>query len=150
MEGYKEAVLLSLADTIEPGKAFTNPEPSPEINAEIYDQDANETLLTRDAGEPVILSAQPLRHQEQTEVKEIPKKTGHFTVQLVTYYDQKLAERETNRLKEKGYESFVIPSGKYFQVCTSYFDDRSEAKSFLREFPDSSRYPDAYVRPVVR
>ena len=78
------------------------------------------------------------------------KKLGNFTVQLVTYDSKSLADKEISRLKLKGYEGFIIPSGRFFQVCANYFDDKSKARSQLEEFKQTGRYPDAYVRPVTR
>ena len=77
-------------------------------------------------------------------------KQGKYTVQLVTYMDQRLAEREVARLKSKGHEGFVIPSGRYFQVCVDYFENFLKAKDLLKQLRENGRYPDAYVRPVVR
>lgn len=78
------------------------------------------------------------------------KKLGNFTVQLVTYDNKALAEKEIARLKSKGYEGFIIPSGRFFQVCANYFDNKSKARSSLEEIKQTGRYPDAYVRPVLR
>lgn len=78
------------------------------------------------------------------------KKLGRFTVQLVTYDNQGLAEKEIARLKEKGYEGFVIPSGRFYQVCANYFDNKSQARTDLETLKGSGRYPGAYIRPVVR
>jgi cell division septation protein DedD len=78
------------------------------------------------------------------------KKLGKFTVQLVTYNDKTQAENEISRLKSKGYEGFIIPSGHYYQVCASYFDTKSNARSQLEELKQTGRYPDAYIRPVIR
>ncbi len=82
-------------------------------------------------------------------VADLAKK-GSYTVQLVTYADEKQAIREIDHLKTKGQEGFVIPSGHYYQVCANYFDDKVKARNFLKQFRELSRYPDAYVRPVVR
>lgn len=78
------------------------------------------------------------------------KKMGNYTVQLVTYDNQSLAEKEINRLKSKGYEGFIIPSGHYYQVCANYFDTKSKAHSDLEALKQTGRYPDAYIRPVIR
>lgn len=78
------------------------------------------------------------------------KKMGNFTVQLVTYDNKTLAEKEITRLKSKGYEGFIIPSGRFFQVCANYFDNKSKARTDLEALKQTGRYPDAYVRPVLR
>ena len=79
-----------------------------------------------------------------------PVKQGKYTVQLVTYGKETLAAREVVLLKSKGHESFVIPSGNFFQVCANYFDTQSRARTVLSRFRAEGRYPDAFVRPVVR
>ena len=77
-------------------------------------------------------------------------KKGNYTIQLITYADEKQAVREIDLLKAKGHTGFVIPSGHYYQVCANYFEDKAKAKSFLKQFSELSRYPGAYIRPVVR
>jgi hypothetical protein len=77
-------------------------------------------------------------------------KKGSYTIQLITYADEKQAIKEIDLLKTKGHAGFVIPSGRYYQVCANYFEDKTKAKSFLRQFSELSRYPGAYIRPVVR
>ena len=77
-------------------------------------------------------------------------KKGNYTIQLITYADEKQAAPEIDLLKEKGQVGFVIPSGHYYQVCANYFEDKAKAKSFLKQFSELSRYPGAYIRPVVR
>lgn len=78
------------------------------------------------------------------------QKIGKYTVQLVTYDNKELAEKELNRLKSQGYQGFIIPSGRFFQVCANYFDSKSTARPKLDQLKQTGRYPDAYIRPVVR
>lgn len=78
------------------------------------------------------------------------KKVGNFTIQLVTYDNEELAKREINRLKSGGHEGFVIPSGKFYQVCANYFESKGKARTVLEKFKESGRYPDAYIRTVIR
>jgi hypothetical protein len=73
-----------------------------------------------------------------------------FTIQLVTYTSENQAIREIENLKKRGFSAFVIPSGKYLQVCTNYFANQSEARKGLQSLAAWGRYPDAYIRPVVR
>ena len=102
--------------------------------------------------------AEPLPVSQMVSVPPAPRpfpvadlaKKGSYTVQLVTYADEKQAVREIDHLKTKGHEVFVIPSGHYYQVCANYFDDKVKARNFLKQFSELGRYPDAYVRPVVR
>jgi len=75
---------------------------------------------------------------------------GAYTVQLVTYTDGAQAAREVERLASDGRDAFVIPSGRYLQVCADYFGDRAEARLAMRRLGFGKRYPDAFVRPVIR
>ena len=79
----------------------------------------------------------------------LPEK-GKYTIQLVTYLSERQAIEEINRLKTKGYEGFVIPSGRHYQVCVDYFQSQSEARKILTHLKLTGRYNDAFVRPVVR
>ncbi|MBI4368117.1 MAG: SPOR domain-containing protein [Candidatus Omnitrophica bacterium] len=111
------------------------------------------------AAESKVMTPQAETSQEVT--IHVPKQTQGFplvdlsnseryTVQLVTYVDEKMASREIDRLKAKGHNGFVIPSGRYFQVCANYFESTRQAKDFLKQLRETGRYPDAYIRPVVR
>ncbi|MBI4372976.1 MAG: SPOR domain-containing protein [Candidatus Omnitrophica bacterium] len=116
------------------------------------------------SGETVLLLGEENTQNEPTVLPEVDKaegtksslpivdltKPGKFTVQLVTYNNPKQASDEVRRLAAKGHDSFVIPSGSYFQVCANYFENQSKAQNLLKQFRQSGRYPDAYVRPVVR
>ena len=75
---------------------------------------------------------------------------GAYTVQLVTYTDEAQAAREIERLSSSGRQAFVIPSGHYFQVCVDYFSNTAEARIVMKRLGFTRRYPDAFVRPVVR
>ena len=77
-------------------------------------------------------------------------KTGAYTIQLVTYGSEVQALREIERLKTQGFSGFVIPSGRYFQVCVNYFDNKDLAKGAFKRLRENGRYPGAFVRPVIR
>jgi hypothetical protein len=73
-----------------------------------------------------------------------------FTLQLVTYTNEALAFKEVQRLNGKGFESFVIPSGSFLQICVNYFASKDAARSMLDRVRATGRYPDAFIRPVIR
>lgn len=80
-------------------------------------------------------------------------KTGTYTIQLATYRRKDQAETEVVRLKKKGYDAFIIPSGKFFQVCVEKFEKRPEAFQKLLELKSGGFdriYQGAYVRPVAK
>lgn len=76
---------------------------------------------------------------------------GKYTIQHVTYITQAAADREIQKLAQKGYTSFVIPSGKHLQVCIAAFETRQNASKTLRQLRTQGLVSnDAYVRPMVR
>jgi hypothetical protein len=84
-------------------------------------------------------------------VAKVTKPDGKYTIQHVTYITQSAADREIQKLAQKGYSSFVIPSGKHLQVCIAAFQSRQDAAKILRQLRAQGLVSsDAYVRPVVR
>lgn len=72
---------------------------------------------------------------------------GKYTIQLVTYQNKADAQKHIDRLSAKGYTGFVIPSGKFHQVCANGFEKRPDAVSVLKELKSQKLAPsDAYVR----
>ena len=71
-----------------------------------------------------------------------------YTIQVITLTSQQAAERALEKFTEKGLQGFVIPSGKYLQVCVDSFESREKALESLRHLKMSGiAPPDAYVRP---
>jgi len=79
------------------------------------------------------------------------KPGGDYTVQLATYKREFKAKELMERLNQKGYHSFMIPSGKFFQVCTNGFISKHKASLFLKDLKGQKIAPvDAYVRSIPR
>ncbi|HTL48611.1 MAG TPA: SPOR domain-containing protein [Verrucomicrobiae bacterium] len=75
------------------------------------------------------------------------KPDGKYTIQVVTYKSQSQAQKHIEKLATKGYQGFVIPSGKSLQVCVNAFESRSAATSLLKNLKVQNLVPqDAYVR----
>jgi cell division protein FtsN len=84
-------------------------------------------------------------------VAKVVKPDGKYTIQHVTYITQSAADREIQKLAQKGYSSFVIPSGKHLQVCIAAFQSRQDASQLLQQLRSQGLVSgDAYVRPMVR
>jgi cell division septation protein DedD len=73
-----------------------------------------------------------------------------WTIQLITYVGQVKANEEVKKLKAKGWDAFVIPSGKYAQLCVGKFNTKNEAERFMSEVRGLKTYSGAYVRRVKR
>ena len=84
-------------------------------------------------------------------VAKVMKPDGKYTIQHVTYITQQAADREIQKLAQRGYSSFVIPSGKHLQVCIAAFQSRQDASKALKQLRAQGLVlADAYVRPMVR
>lgn len=71
-----------------------------------------------------------------------------YTIQLVTYKNRDLANKEITGLRRKGYFAVIIPSGDYFQVCAGLYKTNDEAKRDLKLFAPA--YKGCFLRPRVR
>ena len=82
-------------------------------------------------------------------VATVSKLAGKYTIQYVTYITQSAADREVQRIAKLGHSSFVIPSGKHFQVCIEAFQTRQEASQLLKLLKAQRTVSvDAYVRSI--
>lgn len=74
---------------------------------------------------------------------------GKYAIQTVTVTSKATAEKEIKRLTDKGFQGFLIPSGKYLQVCVAGFETRAKASETLMKLKSEGLAPrDAYVRNI--
>lgn len=74
---------------------------------------------------------------------------GRYTVQLISYKTEKAAQKQIEKLGQKGYHGFVIPGGSYLQVCANAFETRQNASTFLEQLRGQGIAPkDAFVRII--
>ena len=107
---------------------------------------------------PIVTPRESAPREVPITVAELPKPVakvarpdGKFTIQHVTYITQSAADREIQKLAKRGYNAFVIPSGKHLQVCIAAFQTRQEASRILNQLRTQQLVSgDAYVRPMVR
>lgn len=67
-----------------------------------------------------------------------------YTIQLISYAKEERAEKEKNKLLKKNIYTFIIQSGKWYQVCAGGYADIKEAKAALEEF--SKDYKGCFIR----
>ena len=70
--------------------------------------------------------------------------TKLYTIQVATYREQALAQKEMQQLKKKGYSSFIIPSGKFYEVCTGSYFEKNKAYNCLKSLKKT--YKDCFLR----
>lgn len=135
-------------------------QPALTVSASHLSADPQEEVIAITAGQEDFSAPElPSSTPPPAEINLLPKavlplvdqtKAGAYTIQLVTYASEAQALKEIERLKTQGFSSFVIPSGRYFQVCVNYFESKDVAKSTFKRLREDGRYPGAFVRPVVR
>lgn len=72
--------------------------------------------------------------------------TAFYTIQVITYKEGPMVEKEMQRLREKGYHPFVIPHGNLRQICVGKFESRSLAEKALIRL--RRRYKDCFIRRI--
>jgi hypothetical protein len=96
------------------------------------------------------ISIQEVSASEKNEPETL-RPAGKFTIQIITYTSQKAVEETIKKLATLGHSGFVIPSGKYLQVCADAFNSFDQAREGLRQMKAQGAVPpDAYIRPIVR
>lgn len=88
---------------------------------------------------PGTISAQP----EQSAPVEISV-DKFYTVQVASYKKMTRAEKEAINLKDKGYETLVIPKGEYSIICIGKFALETQARDFSKKL--KKQYKDCLVR----
>ncbi len=148
---------------------------SDELGRKVFElREANQTLQASVSGLPVDVS--PVKEQkelpERTAATEKPvsnldqiKKDSQtafnntvtvtsmaeaikqYTIQLVTFTSQSMAEQAVKKFSDQGYKAFIIPSGRFQQICINVFPSRDQAAKVLRDLRTKGFAPaDAYVR----
>jgi len=84
------------------------------------------------------------QEQVKEKVKEPVSKPDPPCIQVASFRTDKYARKETERLKDKGYESFVTASGKFRVVCVGGYKDSNEAKQALKQL--RKLYADCFLR----
>ncbi len=93
---------------------------------------------------PAVVSDKSSNQESDTESS---RPAGKYTIQHVIYTTRSAAEREVLRLTQKGERAFIVPSGKYIQVCLAGFTTKKEADQYLKQLRTQKVIAaDAYVR----
>jgi len=63
-----------------------------------------------------------------------------YTLQTATYGNEEYARQDALVLKAKGFQSFLIKSGKYWLLCVGNFSNKENASALLRKLPAQYRF----------
>jgi len=120
---------------------------SGEIDLQTAEREVQVSL--EETGLPAPAADAPAEMPAEEDKSGRPK--GKYTLQLVTYADQAQAAEEVERLNKKGYHAFIIPSGRYNQICINGFEKAADCRGFqseLKQKGELGRYPGSYVREI--
>ena len=67
-----------------------------------------------------------------------------YTIAVATFSRKEWALKETDKIKNLGYEAFVTQSGPYYMVCLGSYPNKDSAKAVLTKI--RSTYKDAYLK----
>ena len=86
------------------------------------------------------------KNSEITEKKviDIPQKL--YTIQVSAFRKEGKAEKEIARLKNNGYDTFVMPSEGWLQVCVGRYASREESEKDFAAL--KKNYPSCYFRKI--
>jgi len=77
--------------------------------------------------------------------KAKPVASGAYTLQVASYKGIKSAQREADKLKQKGFDKvYVLPKGTYTIVCVGNFQNKEDASDVKRQL--NNRYQGSVVR----
>jgi len=124
--------------------------PKKQANVTARPEDTNKNAPTGNISDAKSIAAPEGRAPETSQSDDTQ---SLYTIQLVTYKSRSRAEQEVKVLEDRGLESFLIPSGKYYQVCVHKVSAKDEASKRLIELKANALgqiYRGAYIRPVKR
>ena len=63
-----------------------------------------------------------------------------YTLQAATYGNEEYARQDALLLKARGFQSFLIKTGKYWLLCVGNFNNKESAAALLRKLPGKDRF----------
>ena len=124
------AVIVAFALGVERGK---NTSKNTKAVAKIIDTDKPEVKV-----EEKIETAPQEKIEVPVEVvAEKEEVAKPYTVQLISYKDGKLANREKDQLVKKGIDAFIVRSGNWYQLRAGNYKNVEEAKKAQDKFNDT-------------
>ena len=83
-------------------------------------------------------------------IQTVTKSAGKFAIQTVTFTSKAAAEKQIKKLAAKGYQGFIIPKGKFQQVCVRGFETKNKALQAMGHLKNEGLAPkDAYIRTTA-
>jgi hypothetical protein len=128
-------VIVAFALGVERGRHMQEPP----IKTDVMVGRAAESVISREPDVKPVFT--PPATAPEGKIQDTP---GAYTIQLISYKKKRLAEEEKKRLSRKKIDSYIVPSGDRYQLCTGRYKDIADAAKALNFFVKD--YKGCFVR----
>lgn len=97
-------------------------------------------------GKPQIIKKEEVKTEKEVIGPSLEKADANYTILVATYLTRTYAQREAEKLKQKGLQTLVLPKGKYIELCVGKFINKDEAKVILKEL--KNKFHDCYIKKL--
>jgi len=127
-------MIFSFSLGVEKGKRITNS----------YQDDESVQVIEKQIEKvvPVVEVKEETYEEQVLPAEEI----FEYTIQVASFQKQASVEQEAKRLEKKGYETIVIPKGKWIILCVGKFRNKQDAEVLHREL--RKKYGDCIIRKI--
>lgn len=78
------------------------------------------------------------------------KMKGKYAVQTVTFTSKAMAQKQLEKLAQKGYQGVIVARGKFLQICVTGFESKDQATQAMGQLKAEGLAPkDAYIRTLA-
>jgi hypothetical protein len=88
---------------------------------------------------PSVLPVQRVRQEPMPLFNHGFMQGSRYTLQIATYGNEDYAREDALSLKAKGFQSFLIKSGKYWLVCVGNFNNKESTSALSKKLPGQYR-----------
>jgi cell division septation protein DedD len=95
-----------------------------------------------------IKETESIKTNKTTEEKTTEVSLKPYTIQVIAFKKEEYVKKETERLKNEGYDVFIIPSNEWIQVCVGKYANKEESKKDFDIL--KKKYPTCYIRKIEK
>ncbi|MDD5352286.1 MAG: SPOR domain-containing protein [Candidatus Omnitrophica bacterium] len=140
-------LIISFALGIERGKILAKNQVMPRLIVTTKTQETTkETAIKREevVKQPVL---NPPVENTAKKVKDGNLMSSNYIIQVATYKkNSSFIKKEASKLQQKGYNTVLIGSGEYMQVCAGKFTNKKDATEHLNKLKQT--YKDCFIRKI--
>jgi len=92
--------------------------------------------------------AEGTKTSKATDEKVTEVSGKYYTIQIIACKKEEYAKKEIERLKNEGYDAFIIPFNDWMQICVGKYASIEESKKDLDIL--KKRYPTGYIRKIEK